>query len=384
MERKTNNEVFEVCYFFLFEKKNSPESFLVQDFDFDLAHPNSPLVSDLSDDEAAWKQLLDIVAQANALPRTPDYQEAIEQVTTQEIAAAAAIVNGVVEEIESRAATPDFQGSNTNDDDDIESVHEERATYQQLQLVDDVISTTPAVPSSPIVTPSKKTKREEHEEEDNICIDLRSSSDDDDDAEVESEKKQPEPVAPTTKRRKIVVAPADDDSDDDEEVVRVMFYGGGNYAKVDKSSIVTQMKSCLDENNVKSITTVQGVSNKIGTLFCIFDDTYVEAKKELVCDSTLVNLAMEGRVRMTPLSSLVSIVDECGIEQLNLDALRHCSFERRREIVKFKSHVDTANIVHSRWRITPGSVVVPPNTPILKSKQELLLYLRDQMFVSSK
>ena len=354
-----------------------------------MAWPFSPITTALTDDEVAWKQLLDIVSKTNGAesrPQTPQHQEEIEQVATQEIAAAAAIVNGIVEEISSRCATPDFQkneGSESDDDDndDIESIHEESPVANNNNNNDDdeIVSTPSTVPSTPIVTPSKKTKRDEQEEEeDNIVVDLRSSSDDDD----ESEQKQSE--TPISKRRKIVVEPADDDSDDDEEVVRVMFYNGSEFAKVEKSTTVNQMKQCFEANNVKVVSTLQNVSNKIGTLFCIFDDTYVEAKKEIVCNSTLVNLAMEGRVRMTPLSGLISIIDECGAEQLNLDALRHCSYERRREIVKFKAYVDTGNMVHSRWRLTPGAVVFPKNTPIIKTKQELLLYLRDQLFISSK
>jgi len=358
-----------------------------------VAWPFSPITTDLTDDEVAWKQLLDIVSKTNGAesrPQTPQHQEAIEQVATQEIAAVAAIVNGIVEEISSRCATPDFQkneGSQSDDEednDDIESIHEESPTVNNNNNDDDdeIVSTPSTVPSTPIVTPSKKTKRDEQEEED-ICVDLRSSSDDDDnDNNVESEPKQLE--TPISKRRKIVVEAADDDSDDDEEVVRVMFYNGGEFSKVEKSSTLNQMKQCFEKNNVKVVSTIQSVSNKICTLFCVFDDTYVEAKKEIVNNSYIVNLAMEGRVRMTPLSSLISIIDECGTEQLNLDALRHCSYERRREIVKFKAYVDTGNMVHSRWRLTPGAVVFPKNTPIIKTKQELLLYLRDQLFISSK
>lgn len=275
-----------------------------------------------------------------ARAQTPDFFDEIENVATQEIVNESEVVGDIVEEITSRCATPAIQQEQHDDDDEIESIHE-----------------TPVV---------KKTKREEYEE-DNIVVDLSSSSDDEDER-VE------------TKRRKIVVEPADDDSDDEEEVVRVMLYNSGEFAKVEKSSIVEQMKKSLENNKVKVVSTLQGVSNKIGTLFCVFDDSYVESKREIVGNSQLVNLAMEGRVRMTPLSSLISIVDEFGIDQLNLDALRYCSYERRREIVKFKSYVDTANMVHSRWRITPGSVVLPDQTPILRSKQEVLLYLRDQLF----
>ncbi len=293
--------------------------------------------------ETVVDQQEEVVARA----QTPDFFEEIEQVATQEIVKAPEVVDEIVEEITSRCATPAIQReeNNNNDDDEIESVHE-----------------TPVV---------KKTKRDEYEES-NIVVDLCSSSDDEEDEQVE------------TKRRKIVVEPADDDSDDEEEVVRVMFYNRGEFAKVEKSSAIDQMKESLEANKVKVVSTLQGVSNKIGTLFCVFDDNYVESKREIVDNSQLVNLAMEGRVRMTPLSSLISIVDEFGLEQMNLDALRHCSYERRREIVKFKAHVDTANMVHSRWRITPGSVVFPAQTPILRSKQEVLLYLRDQLFTLKK
>lgn len=381
-------------------------------------------MTDLSNNEAAWKELLQIVmaAKNSAAELNREVVTSPEPFVAQH--------DSTIEEAEaaqSRCATPDFQPGTTVEvpkkkkidddhisvdydfDDDIPAMtrveaigvivpstpmgeHRIVEDAEEGEIFDDEVVAAPVAekvadtivddtfsPTSSTLssssTSSKKTKREESEE-DNVVVDLRTESDDDSDDNKQT-------VETTSKRRKIEVAAADEDSDDEEEAVRYIIYKKGEFAKVEDASFIKKINASLPSNNVKQIKSLTNVPNSVGTVFCIYDDAYVEAQAELLADYHLLNLAMEGRLRLTPRWSLVSAIETYGADQINLDALRHCSFDRRHEIVPIRSHIDTTNIIHPRWRMASRSVNFNFVTnPIIRNRNELENYLKAVLFTS--
>jgi hypothetical protein len=197
-------------------------------------------------------------------------------------------------------------------------------------------------------------------------------------------------TTPAAKRSRTFATPIVDESDsdsdgddDDDEEARVLFYRGGIEAKIREKLLVTRLKEAFLRGGVRSLPTPNNVPTSVDTVYCVYEDhseNRAAATAELLNDAQLMRLCMDGRLRMTPLSTIVALVIETDGGPLTLDMLRRCAYERRENLIKFKSSVETFPLVPPQWRIPSGSIEFPLGTPVVRTRDELYAYLKQQMF----
>lgn len=200
----------------------------------------------------------------------------------------------------------------------------------------------------------------------------------------------PSPPSSQVKRARTLATPiveepagSDSDDDDDNEEVRVLVFRGGKESGIKDKTLVARLKSAFQRGGLRAIPTPNNVPDWIETVFCVYNDAAVDAEvveAELINNAQLMRLCMDGRLRMTPLSAIASLLPASVDGTLTLDVLCECSFERRAELVKFKSSVEVIQYVPPQWRIPSGSILFPPGTPVVRSHDELYAYLKEQMF----
>ena len=180
-------------------------------------------------------------------------------------------------------------------------------------------------------------------------------------AEIDEQKEQPE--------------------EDTEDEVRLYMYRSGALAKIKSRIMITVFRTAFAKNGITWINTLTNLPNSVGTVYCVFDDKKKEmAMKELTQDVELLKICMQGRLRMTPLSNLLGVLEQSDYTSFDLAVLRMCSYMCRPKIEKFVSYIDVWPRVSPNWRIPGNSIHIPPNAVVINNKQKFESYLLDQMF----
>ena len=169
--------------------------------------------------------------------------------------------------------------------------------------------------------------------------------------------------------------------EDTEEEVRLYMYKSGALSKIKSSTMVRVFRAAFQKNKIRWVNSLTNLPNSVGTVYCVFDDKKKErAMHELTLDAELLKVCMAGRLRMTPLSNLLGVLEQSDYTSFDLAVLRMCSYMCRPKVEKFVSLVETEPRVSSQWRIPSTSIRLSPNVTVVNNKNKLDAYLLDQMF----
>lgn len=169
--------------------------------------------------------------------------------------------------------------------------------------------------------------------------------------------------------------------EDTEEEVRLYMYKSGALAKIKSSTMIRVFRAAFQKNKIRWVNTLTNLPNSVGTVYCVYDDKKKErAMSELTQDAELLKVCMAGRLRMTPLSNLLGVLEQSDYTSFDLAVLRMCSYMCRPKVEKFVSLVETEPRVSSQWRIPSTSIRLPKNVTMINNKAKFDAYLLDQMF----
>ena len=169
--------------------------------------------------------------------------------------------------------------------------------------------------------------------------------------------------------------------EDAEEEVRLYMYKSGAHAKIKSSTMVRVFRAAFQKNKIRWVNSLTNLPNSVGTVYCVFDDKKKErAMREVTQDAGLLKVCMAGRLRMTPLSNLLGVLEQSDYTSFDLAVLRMCSYMCRPKVEKFVSLFDTEPRVSSQWRIPSTSIRLSPSVTVINNKSKFDAYLLDQMF----
>lgn len=186
------------------------------------------------------------------------------------------------------------------------------------------------------------------------------------------------------KKRKRVTKVEDDEDGEDE--VMVCFYKKGEVAQLESKAMIKIFQHAFKQNKINTIINPAQLPNIIGTLFFIYDDrrSKTTARNEFVSNPHLVKLCLEGRLRMTPLSKLLAVLDSYDYTEFNLDTLKDCAFPCRASTDKLATRFDPFPLVPVSWRMPPQSITMyHSGKSIINTRKELSDFLAEQMFPST-
>lgn len=271
----------------------------------------------------------------------------------------------------SPARTPDVQPGPVPE---VAPIHSTATPAPQPPAQEDATIPAPSLqPATQTQSTVQSTQTKKRLHDDNvICIDL-----DDDDIIIDL----------TQPKKRVRVSKVEPDEDNEDEVC-VSFYKKGNVGCLKSKTMMKVFQKAFEKNSIRTIVSPGQVSNRIGTLFCVYDDreSPKDAQAELLQNQQLMKLCMEGRLRMTPLSRLLNVLDSYDYDDFNLDTLKDCSYPSRRKIEKFASRIDPYPLVPANWRIPLSSISMYHRNSgfIIDSRNQLQKYLHEQMFPKSQ